>query len=138
MAAGVSYFDDREGAGGEVIVREIGLGDPDHLAGVAGRRQAAADRSADVIDEDVVILGAAGIVGDDSLEDFEDGERSDFESGFLEDFTTDGGFEALAGFDEAAGQAPPTLEGLVATLDQENSIILENEGTDAEERGRAG
>jgi hypothetical protein len=57
----------------------------------------------------------------------------DFEAGFFADFALDGLGEMLAGFDDAAGEGPPSSKGLFATLDEEDAVAIDDERADAEE-----
>lgn len=125
--------EDAGGAGGDLAVLEGGEGDPFGGGDIAGGGEGAGEEFAEVIDDDVVVFGAAVDIGHDAFEDGGDGGGADEESGFFEDFADDGGFEAFTGFDEAAGEGPPAFERGFAALNEEDFFATEDDGADAEE-----
>jgi hypothetical protein len=64
------------------------------------------------------------------LEDF------DGEAGFFVDFAEEGGVEGFAGFDGAAGEGPDALVRGLGALDEEDLVVVEDEGADAEDGAR--
>ena len=73
-------------------------GDPLYAAHVVAGNGGAADYFADVIDQDVVVFGAAGGVAHDAFEDVEAVEDFYYQSGFFEHFAAEGVFQELTGF----------------------------------------
>ena len=68
-------------------------GDPLDSADVVAGNGDAADYFANIIDQDIVVFGAAGCVAHDAFEDVEAVEDFDYESGFFEHFAVEGVFE---------------------------------------------
>jgi hypothetical protein len=81
----------------------------------------------DIVEEHVVILDVPGCVGHDALKDFAETDDSYFETGFFQDLAEEGLFEEFAGLDGSSGQAPETLEGFLATLDQQDAVTIVNQ-----------
>ncbi len=94
--------DDRERAFGEVQGGQLVEGEPAGEGGVVGCGEGAAGDAAEVIDEDVVIFGAALRVAEDALEDLDYGERLDEQAGLFADFADDGVAEQFARFEDSA------------------------------------
>jgi hypothetical protein len=74
-----------------------------------------------------MVFGAAGCVGHDSFEDFEQGFDFDFEAGFFADFAAHGVFEAFAGFEDSAWQGPVAFQGFAASFHEEDFVPFKDE-----------
>jgi hypothetical protein len=72
---------------------EARAGDPLDAAYVVAGNGATAHYFADVIDEHVVVFGAAGGVAHDALEDIEAVDDFDVQTGLFEHFAAEGVFE---------------------------------------------
>src|SRR3954453_2584002 len=82
-----------------------------------------------------MIFAAFRVVEHDALKNRGDGCGFDIQPGFLPGFPYDGVFEALAGFDQAAGQRPFAREGRATAFYEENAVaVVENESSDTEQR----
>jgi hypothetical protein len=103
------------------------------MARVVAGAQVAAEKRAIEIDQDVVILTVFGIIEHDAFEDGGDGSGFDAQPGFFPDFADDGVFQALPGFDQAAGKRPFARERGPATFYEEDALAVENEGSDSQE-----
>jgi hypothetical protein len=102
------------------------------FADVAGGTRFASDWPAEVIDKNEVILGAAGGVREDAVENFEHFAHTDVEAGFFQDLASGGVAKLLAKLEDAAGNGPLALEGLGVTTDKKSATILDNDGSDAD------
>jgi hypothetical protein len=91
---------------------EARAGDPLDAAHVVAGNGLAAHYFTDVIDQDVVVFGAAGGVAHDAFEDVEAVDDFDFESSLFEYFAAHGIFQFLAGFEQASGDGPPAFQRL--------------------------
>jgi hypothetical protein len=94
----------------------------------------AASDAADVIDEDVVVFGAALIVAHDALENLEDAEGFDNQAGFLDHFASGGGREGFAGFDETTRKRPVSFQRFAAAFNEKKASLMKYESADAEQR----
>jgi hypothetical protein len=96
--------DDAERALGEIVLRQFRFRRPRGVAHIGGGCEVTAGDTANVVDEHVVILGAAVGIGHDSFEYFKDGQRLYFEAGLFADLASSGILQEFTGFDDAAGQ----------------------------------
>jgi hypothetical protein len=103
-------------------------GDPLDSADVIAGNGGAADYFANVIDQHVMILGAAGGVAHDAFENVEAVDNFYDKSGLFSYFAAEGVFEQLAGFEQASGDGPPAFQWLAGTFDQERGIAIEDDG----------
>ena len=90
---GVGSFDCFYCPGRHFVIVEARAGDPLDAAHVVAGNGVAAYYFADVIDQDVVVFGAAGGVAHDAFEDVEAVDDFDYQSGLFEHFAAEGVFE---------------------------------------------
>ena len=79
-----------------------------------------------------MVFAALGLIEHDALEDGGNGTDFDAQAGFFPNFAYNGIFETLAGFDQAAGKRPFAGEGRSTTLDEKDTVLIENQGSDAQ------
>lgn len=106
---------------------------PAEIDGVAGARGGASGDAAEVIDENVVVLDATLFVAGDTVDDFDDGDGLDEEAGFFLNFAANALLQSLAELERPSGQRPLALERRVAALDEENAVLMEDDGSDADD-----
>lgn len=104
--------------------------------GIGSGLESTGEGAADVIDEDVVIFGLSVFGGNDAFEDFGELKNFDREAGFFLDFAEEGGVERFAGFDGSAWEGPDGFVRGLGALDEEDLVVFEDEGTDAEDGAR--
>ena len=81
-----------------------------------------------------MVLDSTVRVGHYTLEDLEQVDFTDHEAGLFEHLAADCVLQQLSGLDNPARQGPFSLQGLAATLDKQNAVVLvKDEGADAEE-----
>ena len=113
---------------------EVGGGDPEDFADVAAgggfvSTGEAGERAAEEVDEDVVVLGAAVGVGEDAVEDVEDGADFDVEAGFFQGFAGGAVAELFAEFEDSSGDGPFALERLGVAADEQDAVAVEDDGS---------
>ena len=81
-----------------------------------------------------MILGAPGGIAPDAVEHFNDGTHDDVERRLLAYLARERGFERLAELDDAARQAPFTLERFLPALHEQDAIAVEDDGADGDDR----
>jgi hypothetical protein len=91
---------------------------------------------AEIVDEDVVILGAAFAVGKDGIEDIQHGANLHLQAGFLSNLTGNAVAQLLSQVEAAAGNGPLALHRRVGAADKEHLSIAKNDGTDTYDRKR--
>lgn len=111
-------------------------GDPFGGGDVAGGLEVARDEFTEIVNDDVVVFGAALEVGHDALEDGGDGGGADAKTCFFKDFADNGGFKALSRLDEAAGEGPPAFQRGLAALNEEDFVPAEDDGADSQQWAR--
>jgi hypothetical protein len=118
-----------------MVVGQLRFRCPHDAADIGSGRKPAARHAANVIDEHVVILGAALLIGHDALEDFKDGQRLHLEPCLFADLASRRVFEQFAGLDDTARKRPLALQRLASAFDEQNpTVVIKDEGADAEER----
>ena len=90
-------------------------------------------RTAEEVDQYIVILGASVGVGEDAVEDVEDFADFDGESGFFEGLAGGSVAEFLAEFEDAAGNGPFTPKRLGGTSNQQGAVVVDDDGSDADD-----
>ena len=121
----------------DLQIGKLRFGEPGHAGRHRRRRRGSPRGPAEVIHQHVVIFGATGGIEDNALEDFDQAEDLDFQSGLFADFAPQRLFETFAGFHRAAGQRPVVFQWLAAAFDQKNPVAVEDQRADAEDWQRA-
>lgn len=117
-------------------LREFRPRHPLHPAHVVRRAQAPAYHPALVVDQHVVILRLAGGVANDPLEDLNNSQRFHLQAGLLAHLAYDAGFQRFARLQDSARQRPVAFQRLVAPLDQQDLVALENQSSDSQDGAR--
>src|SRR5438270_3278018 len=119
-----------------MILGQLAFRDPSAGARVIGRAGGSGRGDGHVVDQDVMVLGAAVLVSNYSLEDFELADGGEGESGLFQDLAAERFLEGFAGFDSPARQRPLPCERSLAATDQEDRVVLKNQGSDADNGAR--
>jgi len=128
-----AFFNYRRRAFGDTVAVQFLPADPLHSGGVVCRAGLTAARTAQVVDEHVVILRPSVRVAHDSLEDLYGSNDFDLQAGFFADLAADGLLQRFTGFDYPARQRPVTLQGLVPAFHQQDAVIPEDQCADSED-----
>ena len=119
---------------GNSIGRELVEGCPYGLLGIGGAGESPTDRPAQIIDEDVVIARPAVGIETDAIQYFDHRADIDVEPGFFKHLANDGRTQRFSDFNGPAGQAPLAFKRFVSTPDQEDAVILDDDGPDPNDR----
>lgn len=136
MSAGElqSGFENTKGNAVEMESGPVGRSGPAKLDGIVTGAGCAAGDAAEIVGDDVVIANAAVAVAVDAVEELDQGQRFDRETGLLEGLAAEGFDERFAEFDQPAGDRPAILHGFMAAPDEQNTVAVEKNGSDADER----
>ena len=96
-------------------------------------RYRSSDRTAQIIDDDEVVLDAA-IATMDAVEDLDDLANVNIEAGFFFDLAPCGLHEGFAEFDDPARQRPLALSRLMRALDDECAASVDDDAANADNR----
>src|SRR5450755_3783923 len=88
---------------------------------------------AEEVDQDVVVLDVAFGIGEDAVENVEDFANFDGQPGFFEGLAGGSVAEFLAEFEGPAGNGPLTPKRLGGTSNQQGTVVLEDDGSDADD-----
>src|ERR1043166_8702722 len=109
---------------------------PLELVGIRRARRRAAGRTADEIDQHVVIVRAPLAIQSDAIEHGNNTADFDFEPCFFANFSRNGGLERFARFDGAAWNTPLALERLPSPSYEEHQIAVQDDRADTHDRPR--
>src|SRR5215203_4816628 len=131
---GNCLFDDRGCLRSQAISFEVVR--IDELGGrdVGTMNQHAADRTAEIVDQHVVIAYLAFGVEQDAVEHIHDGADFDLESGLFEHFPRKPSLEGFSEFEPTTRKTPLPGQRLEPPLDDDNLAVLNDDGADTDDR----
>src|SRR5208337_4484790 len=112
---------------------EIPFANPSHLANVGSCFGFSGDRPAQVVNQHVVILGAALVIGEDAVEDVQQLARFDLEPGLLQRLAADAVAKLLSQFQHSAWHRPLPLERLGGAAHQQSAAAIHDNGADSDD-----
>ena len=126
--------DDGESALGHRKPVEIVQREPLGATRIVAGAESAAAQAAEEVHKQVVIFGLAFGIMNYTLENDGDLRGSDFQTGFLANFSDESVFKTLSGFDGSAGKGPLAFQWLAATFHQQDAVVFEDERANSENR----
>src|SRR5215510_9501590 len=101
--------------------------------GIRATHRRPASHTAQIVDDDEVILDTIGRVPADPIEHFDDGSDTHVKAGLLANLADQSGLERLAHFHRAARQAPFALQRLMSALDEQHALAVNDHGADTDD-----
>lgn len=126
------FSDDLGGEWGDSI--QLVAGRPARIGGVCRAGQPTTDDATEIVNQYVMVLDATVGIARDAIEDLDDDNRIDDESGLFEHLATNPFFEGFAEFECASRQGPFAFERRLSALDEQDAVLVEDHGSDANDR----
>jgi hypothetical protein len=104
MPEGKRLGDNFLGLGRELVAGKLVRSCPRHLSHIRSRPSLPRNRFAEVVEQDIVVAGLAGLVRHDALKRFHQRQHAHLESSFLSQFALDGTHQRLSELDQPAGE----------------------------------
>src|SRR5262249_17639826 len=131
--ANASLLDHLQRRLGQMEPREIAALRPRCVGCVGCTAESAARRTAQIVNQHVVITHAAVGIDADTIEHVDHRADFDVETGLFAHLARDRGLERFADFDSTSRQTPLALQRFVAATDEQHAVAVENPRADTDD-----